>query len=308
MTRIAKFLALAATLVPLPALAQDKAAPLGFVAGTDLAYSSDTDDTEVVTAGIDIDAVRRPNTQYVGIRLEKAWFDPIHSGWRSQERAYLRAASPLGAWQGQAEIGTDGATVIGALSVNDHSPFRKELFVERSIVETRQGLDRGLYQTFVGAAIDLPVDARNSFNLLVGAQAFTGRNERLHLRGSYIHVLAPRLGLSVQLRARYFSSSVPGEFDYYSPRRHVEVLPVLQVRRFLDSWELLGVGGIGAQRDASADWRQLRYAQLRVRKSIDRDGWGVTGSFTYTNSPADSGVGDTGYSYRQFTLGISRRF
>jgi hypothetical protein len=135
------------------------------------------------------------------------------------------------------------------------SRFRKELFVEREIVETPLGISRGIYYTFAGAAIDLPADDRNIFTAFAGIQDFTGDNVRFHVRGSYVHVVKPEWGLSAQLRGRYFRSTAPGEFDYFSPRWYAEVLPVLQMRRFVSGWQLLGAAGYGAQRDSASKWR-----------------------------------------------------
>ncbi len=277
-------------------------------AGGEFFYSSDSDETEVVRSALNFDLANFSENRYLGLSLEKASYNPNDSGWQSRERIFLRAAEEIGGWQLRARVGTDGDTVIGAISANDETRFRKEVFVERDIVETQQGLKRGIYSTFAGAAIDLPVDERNSFTTLAGLQAFTGSNFRAHLRGSYIHVLRPELGLSAQLRARYFHSSHPGEFDYYSPRRYAEVLPVVQVRRFVGGWELLGAGGLGAQRDSNTEWRSSRYAHGRFRSPRGSSPWAVNGAITYTNTPSATSSSRSGYSYIQFLLGASRRF
>ncbi|HEX8263665.1 MAG TPA: hypothetical protein VF547_12410, partial [Allosphingosinicella sp.] len=182
----------------------------------DVFYSSDSDRSEVTRAAIELGLGDARDERSIGVRVERARYNPTGRGWESRDRVFLRGAAKLGHWQLRGRVGTDGDGVIGAVSLNDDSRFRKEFFVERDIVETRQGLDRGLYSTFAGAAVDLPVDDRNVFTALAGVQAFTGDNVRLHLRGSYIHVVEPKIGLSAQLRGRYFRSSRPGEFDYYS--------------------------------------------------------------------------------------------
>jgi hypothetical protein len=276
--------------------------------GGEVFYSSDSDGTEVARGAVDLDPFSVSQDRYLGIRLERAWFNPNDRGWQSRDRVYVRAADRLGGWQVRARVGTDGDTVIGSVSANDDAPVRKEFFVERDIVETPQGLDLGLYSTFLGAAVDLPVDERNVFTALAGAQAFTGDNVRLHLRGSYIHVVRPEWGLSAQLRGRYFHSSDPGEFDYYSPRWFAEVLPVLQVRRFLGGWEAVGAAGLGLQRDSGSDWRSSRYLHARFRSPLGSSDWSANGAFTYTNTPSVTGTSDSGYSYVQFLLGVSRRF
>jgi hypothetical protein len=275
--------------------------------GTEAFYSSDSDGTEVARAAIDFDLRDLGDTNSVGLRVERARYNPSDRGWESRDRIFVRGAAKIGEWQLRARVGTDGDSVVGGLSLNDEAKFRKEVFVERDVVETRQGLDRGLYSTFAGAAVDLPVDERNVFTALAGVQKFTGDNVRTHLRASYIHVVEPKLGLSAQLRGRWFRSSDPGEYDYYSPRWYAEVLPVAQMRRFVGGWELVGAAGLGVQRDSGADWRASRYAHARFR-SPRTSSWSVNGALTYTNTPSISGTPRSGYSYVQATLGISKRF
>jgi len=160
----------------------------------------------------------------------------------------------------------------------------------------------------VGAALDLPADERNVLALVAGAQHFTGGNMRLHLRGNYVHVVKPAWGLSLQLRTRYSHDSDPGQFDYYSPRWYAQVLPVVQLRRFVDRWEIVAAGGLGAQRDAATSWRQSQFAQLRFRSPPNASHWSGFGEFTYTNAPSNSASSNSGYRYFQSTLGVKRRF
>jgi hypothetical protein len=291
---------------PAPAEAA-KAAALRPALGTELFLSSDSDGTRIARTALDFDLRDLAGSKGVGVRVERAHYDPSGRGWEHRDRVFVKGAAKLGDWQLRARVGTDGDEIIGAVSLNDEARFRKEVFVERDLVETRQGLDLGLYSTFAGAAIDLPADDRNVFTALAGLQAFTGDNVRTHLRASYIHVVEPELGLSAQLRARWFRSSDPGEYDYYSPRWYAEVLPTVQMRRFTGGWELVGAAGLGLQRDSATDWRASRYAHARFR-SPAASSWSVNGALTYTNTPSLSGTPGSGYSYVQATLGLSKRF
>ena len=291
-----------------PPAAEEAGHSLRPAVGTEVFYSSDSDETEVARAALDFGLRDSGDTRSIGVRIERARYNPGDRGWESRDRVFLHGAEKFGNWQLRGRVGTDGDSVIGGLSLNDDARFRKEFFVERDIVETPQGLDLGLYSTFAGAAVDLPLDERNVFTALAGVQAFTGDNVRLHLRGNYIHVVKPKLGLSAQLRGRYFRSSDPGEFDYYSPRWHAEVLPVVQMRRFVGGWELLGAAGLGVQRDSGSDWRGSRYAHARFRSPRAGSDWSLNGAVTYTNTPSITGTPRSGYSYLQFTLGVSRRF
>lgn len=296
--RLAAAAALALFLA-VPAFAQ------GHSVGTDLFLSSDADDTSVVRAGLNLDFNVAGLDQYRGVRLEKAWFNPLGQGWRGRERAYLRAADTLGGWKWKASVGTDGDTILGAASVHDDKPVRKELFLEREILETPLGLRRGIYYTFGGGAIDLPIDSRNVVTAVAGIQAFTGDNVRTHLRANYIHVLNPGWGLSAQLRTRWFRNSDPHEADYYSPRWYAQLLPVLQMRRTTDGgWRFLLAGGLGVQRDSGGGWRRSSMVNAQATSPNLGRGWAATGSAMLSETPT------TGQSYRylQLTAGLTRAF
>jgi hypothetical protein len=224
--------------------------------------------------------------------------------WKLRDRVYLRGADSVGDWKWAAQVGTDGHTVLGSGTIHDESKVRKEFFLERDILETPMGLKRGIYYTFGGAAIDLPLDDRNNFTIVGGVQQFTGDNVRTLLRANFVHVLVPDLGLSAQLRVRYFDNSVPREYDDYSPPWYAQVLPVLQIRRFHGGWMYLAAGGVGAQRDSASKWRRSSYLNFRVT-SPARNKWAVTTAFLYSETPSATGQS---YDYVQFNFGLTRAF
>jgi hypothetical protein len=158
-------------------------------------------------------------------------------------------------------------------------------------VETRQGLNKRIYYTFVGANFDLPVDDKNVFTTMIGVQKFTGDNLRIHLRGSYIHVLKRNWGLSAQVRTRYFHSTDPNEFDYFSPRDYVEILPILQIRRFdKRGWMYQIAGGYGAQRATGSGWHKSRYADVRVESPAAFHKVDFFAEFQYSNTSVTGGL------------------
>jgi len=294
-----KATAVAAIAAALPAAAS--AAPPA--AGAEVFYSSDAEGTEVVKTAINFDLRYAGPERRLGIAIERARFKPLGHDTRTMARLFLRASDSLAGWKWDAKVGTDGHTVIGAASVHDEARFRKEFFVERDIVETPAGIRRGIYYTFAGAAIDLPADDRNVFTLVAGVQPFTGDNVRTHLRASYVHVIKADWGLTAQLRTRYFRSSHPNEFDYYSPRWYAEVLPVIQARRFVGGWQLLGAAGYGAQRDSESRWRDSRFLNLRVVSPRLQKDWAVAGGLLYANTPVSTGFT---YRYVQLTLSLTK--
>lgn len=281
------------------------AASSGPAAGVDIFYSSDAEDTEILKTGLNFDLRYHGPDRHLGVRFERARFTPLGTHGRTMERGFVSAADHAGKWAWSATVGTDGHTIIGNASIHNDKPVRQEYFVERDIVETPLGVSRGIYYTFAGAALDLPVDERNVFTAFAGLQAFTGDNVRTHLRGTYVHVVKPDWGLSLQLRGRYFHSSDPGEYDYYSPRWYAEVLPVVQLRRFVGGWQLLGAAGYGAQRDSATHWRSSRFLNARFSSPAFQKSWALTGGLVYTNTPV--GTGFT-YRYLQFNLGVTKAF
>lgn len=273
--------------------------------GTDIFYSSDADDTEIVKAGINFDLAYAGPEKRWGIRVERARFTPLGQHSKTMDRVYLRGADSVGRWKWAATVGTDGHTILGSAGVHDESGFRKEFIVERDILETPQGLSRGLYYTFAGGALDLPASERDTVTLFAAVQPFTGGNVRTHLRATYVHVVEPDWGLSAQLRTRWFHSSDPGQYDYYSPRWYAEVLPIVQLRRFVGGWQLLGAAGYGAQRDSGSHWRSSRYFNARVTSPRFRKDWALNANLLVSNTPVS-----TGYTYRytQLSVGVTKAF
>jgi hypothetical protein len=286
-----------------PVTAAEEAGPRHAV-GADFFASTDADNTDVFRAGLNLDLHYRDQRDYLGLRVEKAWYRPLGLATVEKERVFLRYADGSEKWGWSAQVGTDGDTVIGAASIHDNAKFRKEFFIERDIVETPRGVNDGIYYTFLGAAIDLPVDDRNSFTVVAGAQEFTGKNVRLHARANYVHALKPEWGLTAQLRTRYFHSSEPREYDYYSPRWYTQILPVLQMRRYSGGWRYMVAGGVGAQRDAVSDWRASYYAAAELTSpEVGRD-WFLKATLLYNNIPQNSGA----YDYGQATIALTRAF
>lgn len=289
------------------AQAQDASdVPSGSTAGIEIWSSADSDDTDVMkllgrVAWLDDGADR-----YQGIAIEQAWFKPGGGHMRKEQRLYVELADKLGdEWLWKARVGTNGKTWLGSANIRAND-WSKELFLEREITETRRGVDEGIYYTFVGASVDIPASERHVFNAVAGVQEFTGRNERLHLRGSYVHVVKPDIGLSVQLRARYFHSTAPGEFDYYSPKDFAQLLPVVQVRRFSSTgWMILGAAGYGAQTATGSGWQSARLAEIRFESPRGANDLHAFGHLQYSNNSL-GGAGD--YHYLLARFGLTKSF
>jgi hypothetical protein len=300
-----RFLWLGGLLLTGSASAETGAGPRHAV-GTDLSFSNDADRTNVLRLGLNFDVRYRGQDDYLGFRLERNSYRPSGGARTKDERLYLRAAGAIGGgWTGRAQIGSDGNEYLGSASINDSSSWRKEIFLERDKVETEQGVTRPIIYTFAGAALDVPLARTTQLTLLGGVQEFTGQNVRTHARANLTQVLDESVGLSAQLRTRYYRNSVSREFDYFSPREHVDLLPVLQLRRFHAGWRYLAAAGWGAQWDTGAGWRSSRYFNARLNSPANRKGWIVGADATYTNTPV--GNSDT-YDYFRSTFSLTRAF
>jgi hypothetical protein len=288
-------------LFALPAVAQQYAGLEGF-------YSSDADGTDVMKTALDFDFRHVDSEHYQGLSLELARFQPLGQALVEDHRLYYRFAGG-GDWKWKGRVGSDGHSVVGSASIHDESPRRKEFFIEREIIETPLGLQDGLYSTYLGAAFDLPFDERNVLTTVIGAQTFDGDNLRLHLRGNFIHVLSPELGLSAQLRLRYFHDSHPSESDYYAPRWYAQAMPTLQMRRFVGGWRYAVAAGYGSQREAGTSWRPARMFEASITSPTTRHDWSFQAGFLYTDTPVSNASGSgSGYGYRQFSLSLGRSF
>lgn len=301
---ISAALASASPLKAASAPAADQVQPAG---GIEVWASTDSDKTSVLKLlGRALWEFDGP-TRYQGIDIERASFAPEGQHARTQTRIYLDFADSLGsAWTWSTRLGTNGNTVLGSASLRA-SDWSKELFVEREIVETPRGVDRGLYYTFAGASTNLLATETDTISAVAGVQKFTGRNDRFHVRATFVHVVKPDLGLSLQLRARYFHSTVPGEFDYYSPRDFVQLIPVVQMRRFTRTgWLVLIAAGYGAQKATAGSWQAARFGNARLESPRSSRRLHAFAEVQYSNS---SLVGASGnYHYVLGRFGLTSRF
>lgn len=293
--------------LPLQAGAQAAYAP---AAGVDVFFSSDADHTEVQRLGVTADWRFVDARHYRGIEVERSRIAPLGDRAREYDRAFYRFAGTSAAWEWTGRVGSDGHRLLGAGSLVRPGRVRSELFVERDLLETRGGLARGQAVTFAGAAVDLPLGAgdRRQLTLLGGVQDFDDGNLRTHLRANLVQVLSEPLGLSAQLRVRAFLNSDPGAGDYFSPRRFVEAVPTLQVRRRLaGGWTGTVAAGWGRQRHTGSGIRDARLAQATLTSPIAPGRSYLRATFGYSDTPG-VGVDAAGYGYRQATVQWVRPF
>jgi hypothetical protein len=252
-------------------------------AGVDVYAVTDSDKTDVLKVAVRGLINYKGLDRYLGVAVEQTWFKPFGQQAVSARRVYLDFANDIGSWNLKGRIGSDGKSVLGSVSLHNQD-WSKEFFVEREIIETPKGLDLGIYTTFAGANFYIPAGPENAFTALAGVEKFTGDNTRFHLRGSFIHTLKSELGLGVELRARYYHSTHPAEYDYWSPANHLEVIPILQLSRQDAGWSYRLEAGYGAQHDTGSGWQKARYAHINLTSPEIAKSWRAQADVLYSDN------------------------
>ncbi len=65
---------------------------------TEIFYSSDSDGTEVARAALQLGLSDAGDTRSIGVRVERAHYNPSDRGWESRDRIFLVGAEKLGNW------------------------------------------------------------------------------------------------------------------------------------------------------------------------------------------------------------------
>jgi hypothetical protein len=295
--RITAIVAVLLLTSPVSALAAADDAAMRQALRADAWISSDADGNETQKLALGWDFSHRDHDHWWGAKIEHARFSG--DGWsESERRVYVDGAGTLGQWRWEGKAGSNGEDLLGSFAVHSQDPWRKEFFVERDTLETREGAQRGLVQTFAGASLDMPLSQRWSATALAGAQDFgAGDNLRTHLRGNLVYALAPEQGVSVQLRARYYRNSEAFEGDYYSPPWYGEALGVLAWRRHIGGYQWSARAGWGRQRSAGEDSKRARMLGASLETPRRKNAW-LRLDAGYTDTPVLTATGTGSYAYR----------
>lgn len=263
-------------------------------------YSSDKAGFETFKLLAGLDFSYRDPEHYLGIAAQRAHYEG--PGFAvGYSRVYLDYADSRDngdgtSWKWNALLGGDDRTWLGSAEIfREHADgSRDDLFLERDIVETREGTRRGIYYTLLGVAKDFAFSPRWSATGVVAVQDFSGDNTRAIFKGRLVYVLSADWGLSAQLRTRWFRDSSPYEYDYFSPRWYGEWIPALQLRRFYGGNQFRLALGYGSQRASDRGWQATKLAEIGWT-SPKRGTWYAKIDAGYTNAPVSTGYA---YSYR----------
>lgn len=172
-----------------------------------------------------------------------------------------------------------------------------EVFANRDVVETRTALDRGLHFNFVGASVDVPVNPHVTLVGLAGQQAFSDDNQRRHLRGRVIWQPSLDLGLTLQLRYRWFDNS---KLDvgraYFNPERYQEGMLAVGWRQRMGDWRHGVTAGLGTQQIAAERSTPTQLLEVSSETQVER--YALRLRAGYTRAAGAAATNDPDYWYR----------
>jgi hypothetical protein len=173
-----------------------------------------------------------------------------------------------------------------------------EIFANRDVVETRTALNQGLYFNFVGASVDVPVNPHVTVVGLAGYQGFSDDNQRRHLRGRVIWQPSIDLGLTLQLRYRWFDNS---KLDvgraYFNPERYQEGMLAIGWRQRIGDWRNAVTAGLGSQQIASGSATPTQLLELSSETQVERYALRLRAGYTRAAGPAATNDPDYWYRY-----------
>ncbi len=189
----------------------------------------------------------------------------------------------------------------GSLVFRSSDEFRLEAFVAREAVETLVALERHTRIDTIGlAAAYAPVNRI----LLSGSayrQSFRDDNNRVGGTGKIAIPISKRIGLDLQLRARYFEDSRTDTIGYFNPKRfHQEQLLLALNRRIASDWRLSALVGPGVQNATPGDGSSTTLLSELSLKGRVVNGLSLSLDYGYSNSAVASSSG-----YRRHYSGVA---
>jgi hypothetical protein len=124
-----------------------------------------------------------------------------------------------------------------------------EIFAERSMIDSRAGIQKGISGTLVGGAIDRPLGPRVNTSVYAAVQYMEDNNWRGHARLKLSVTLSESPStVEAQLRYRMLRASHSVSQFYFNPRSFEELLVGPQFRVDRNDWRFMLWAGTGPQR------------------------------------------------------------
>ena len=177
-----------------------------------------------------------------------------------------------------------------------------EVFVNRDFVETATAIDNGVSYDFFGGSVDYQWAPKWTTVGLAGVQNFSDGNQRRHLRGRLIYQPSLDLGLTTQLRYRWYDSSKSDVGRaYFNPSSYDELMLAVGWRQRISDWRTAMTAGIGRQRIDAGSATTTRLAEASAERQMDGYALRMRAGYTHAASLASS---DPNYWYRYVSVDV----
>lgn len=187
-----------------------------------------------IDASDDSDGFReyKPWAQYEaanGWGLRAAWQHYSINDWSATGRSlYLTHRAQQGAWSSNGRVGLNRSAghshLVGAWDgmYQFTAQTAAGMSVERDVVNSQRGLERGLTATTAVAVLDHQLHPRLSLGLAAGSTWFSDDNRRDVLRSRWTFTLHEPQGWYAYAITRHYQNSKPYQGAYFAPERFRE--------------------------------------------------------------------------------------
>lgn len=223
--------------------------------GAVFAWSHDNEGFNTQRIGLEYLPRHENLSSTMGIRATHHHY--TQNGWRQDGQqialiARQRDPATYNGWDLNAGVFHQGQhnllTLDGAYRLPVTSSTGLEIFINRDWVETQRSLERGIHFTYWGASVDQQLGQHLTVVGLVGQQAFSDSNSRLHGRFKLIYQPWLDSGLTLQLRhRRYHSNADNVEGNYFNPKKYDESMLAAGWRKQYQGWRTSLTIGMGIQ-------------------------------------------------------------
>lgn len=187
-----------------------------------------------IDASDDSDGFReyKPWAQYEAANswgLRAAWQHYSINNWSTTGRSlYLTHRAQQGAWSSNGRVGLNRSAahshIVGAWDgmYQFTAQTAAGMSVERDVVNSQRGLERGLTATTAVAVLDHQLHPRLSLGLAAGSTWFSDDNRRDVLRSRWTFTLHEPQGWYAYAITRHYQNSKPYQGAYFAPERFRE--------------------------------------------------------------------------------------
>ena len=287
----------------------DIPAPRSDAAGSSIGYSSDSDDFSVKRASAQYFGSYTDADHKIGVRYGENFYARQSWSRRGQHLGLVRHhidAKTRNGWLVEAGLNQQGSHTLAVADASYRQALSGatafELFANRDYVETVAGLEAGTHYTFIGASGDVVLSERVTLVGLVGEQIFSDDNRRSHVRGRLIVQPMLDLGLTLQVRARYFENSKSAGQTagvYFNPRNYDELMLAMGWRQRIAGWQTKLTVGTGRQHIATGPAVPSKLLEAEAERKLQNYVVRLRGGFVRSASFAGPD-----YRYRHLTVEV----